>query len=411
MLSPSILNAFIKQNKNIWVAYSGGVDSHVLLQLAKQVFPNVQALHVNHNWCPDDEKWQQHCEKICAHLQVPLTVVKATRFSTHRQGFEAAARQARIQAWRDTLTVNDMLLLAHHADDQAETILYRLMRGAGPKGLTGMRNRSAINNVSGKIMLARPLLDVSKQEILAYARQANLHWVEDRTNANQIISRNYIRHKILPNLIERWPVAVRNINRAGKLCAQLIDSLDPLVAQKLQTMLENDHELNLRALLKESLVWQKAILRAWLARLQIIPSVKQLAVIVQEIIHARKDAMPEMRLRNLVLRRSKDKLYLRPFKRTSYFCEGYYAFPWNLQEQLLLPNGKHLTAEMISADQNFMQRLAQFPVTVRIGSHGHKAKKIFQQYAIPPWERVDYPVIFVAGRLVAIAGLWQSPRF
>lgn len=352
------VNTEVRGPQQVWVAYSGGVDSHVLLDLAHHSFPNVRAVHINHGLSILDDQWQHHCEMICANLNIPLQTIRVNAIVKPGQSQENAARIARRNAWRNMLQDNDILLLAHHADDQAETVLYRLLRGAGPKGLSGIKARSKL----GVATLLRPLLNVTKKEILKYAQNNNLNWLQDQTNYNNDFDRNYIRNNILPLMLERWPAAVANINRAAELCDRSASLVSQQADIKLQQILLDDNTLDLPKLLQEPQYWQHEVLRLWLSRSDITPSLQQLEIICAEVIAARIDAQPEYVIADWVLKRSNNKLYL-------------------------------LSNEALP-----------------VSSHGRKAKKIFQQHGIPPWERAKYPLVFENGRLVAIVGLWNAPN-
>jgi tRNA(Ile)-lysidine synthase len=409
-----------QDQKNIYVAYSGGVDSHVLLHLVASCFKGVRAIHINHGLSPNADKWQQHCEQVCANLEVPLTCIKVNAQPIAKQSPEDAARIARRTAWQQTLTADDLLLLAHHADDQTETILYRLFRGAGPKGLSGMQQKSKI----GSLQLFRPLLTVSKQQILQYAHQTALMWITDESNSNSEYDRNYIRNQIMPLVSERWAAASCNINRAGKLCEQLRQCLDPELQNKLQaTYGDNANELDLKKLTALSSVWITEILRAWLQAYGVTPTSKQIFLINQQVIGARIDANPILVIDTLTIRRSNNKLYLLPFhdftnchkfaNNEKSVVSRFVAFEkkWDLQQAVALPDGTMLSPDAVTSSSAVIDKLSQYEVIIKIGTIGQKAKKIFQEHAIPPWERQNYPIIYADGRLVAIAGLWLSPRF
>lgn len=343
--------------RRVWVAYSGGVDSHVLLDLARHSFANITVIHINHGLSTLDEQWQQHCETVCAELGLSLQCVRVNCRVKPGQSQENIARIARRAVWRDILQNNDILLLGHHADDQAETVLYRLLRGAGPKGLSGIKAKTKL----GLGTLIRPLLSISKKQILEYAQIHNLNWLQDQTNANNNFDRNYIRNAILPVMQQRWPAAIANINRAAILCNNLHELTVNQTAAKLNNILLKDNILDLINLSKESQIWQYEILRLWLSKFNIVPSLQQQETIFSEVINARIDAQPEYFIAKKILKRSNNKLYL--------------------------------------LDNNISSNLRS--------THGRKAKKIFQQYGIPPWERSNYPLIFKDGKLISIVGLWE----
>jgi len=293
-----------KRKSNIWVAYSGGVDSHVLLRLAATNLNNVHAVHINHNLSNDDAQWQQHCEQVCSQLNIPLKCITVDAQPKKKQSPEQAARLARRKAWQAFLTADDVLFVAHHAEDQAETILYRLFRGTGPKGLCGMKAHSKIGGAS----IFRPLLNISKQTILNYAQQNKLNWSVDETNWGVNYSRNYIRNIIMPLVSKRWPAATTNINRAGDLCAQLLQVVDPVIAQKLTLIYgANNSELELAKLADFPEFIQIELLRAWLQLHDLTPSLQQINILRKQVIAAKIDASPKLVIGHKLIRRSNNK--------------------------------------------------------------------------------------------------------
>jgi tRNA(Ile)-lysidine synthase len=397
-------NKLTQKYSTVWVAYSGGVDSHVLLHLAHNAIPNVRVVHINHNLNAADHVWQQHCQNICQQLNIPITCIKVDARPVAGQSHEEAARIARRKAWENLLQPNDLLILAHHADDQAETILYRLMRGAGPQGLSGMRKISKL----GMAHLWRPLLSINKQQIIEYAATQQLNWLQDHSNSDNAFDRNFIRNTIMPRLQQRWPHAAVNINRAGKMCQRLQQCVDPILQEKLTFLINHDQTLNWRKLRFETKLWQQHILRAWLQRHALNPTAKHIQTIMREIINARNDARPRLIIADKAIQRSKYRLHVLEHRMIQ---NAAYDLVWDLTDQLLLPNGKYLQPEQISSKKEFMHKLALHTVTVRSGILGRKAKKIFQQHSIPHWERTQYPLVFADDRLVSIIGLWCSNRF
>lgn len=406
MLSAQLLLAVLQQynvtQKNIWVAYSGGVDSHALLVLAKKCFPNVRAIHINHGTRAEDVQWQAHCTNVCEQLNLLLHSITVNATCKPAQSQEDAERSARRKAWQELLGTEDVLLVAHHAEDQAETILYRLLRGAGPQGLSGMQACTKL----GAALLLRPLLHVSKQEILAFAKAQNLSWLEDISNQDNAFDRNYIRNMIMPLLQQRWPHATQSITRSGTICAQMIQGMAPLTNSKLNSMLTKDAALELKSFVQEDLVWQQEVLRAWLRMHDIIPSMQQLNLLKKQVIAARIDAMPELQIGAKVIKRSRNKLYVLDANEPQ---NTEFAADWDLTSNLSLPSGQVLQPQQVFT-QPILDKLRTQHVYVRMGVLGRKAKKIFQEHAIPTWERNRYPLVFANNRLVGVVGLWSSKR-
>lgn len=398
--------AAVQPHQNIWVAYSGGVDSHVLLHLARACFSKVRAVHINHALSPNANAWQQHCENVCANLDVELKCITVDAKPKPKQSPEDAARKARRTAWQTMLGADDILLTAHHAADQAETILYRLFRGTGPSGLAGMQQSTNI----GLATLLRPLLNISKEEILKYAAKNNLQHIVDESNSNDKYDRNFIRNNILPLLSQRWSTVTNSINRAGKLSNQLVSCLQPHVQQQLLNVLEtNDCEINITKLSGFEATWQTEVLRAWLQMHKVTPTLEQIELIKKEVINSNSDANPKLQISNKVVRRNKGKLYLLDLE-TNLTAKNtditQFAIQWDLTQPIDLPDGTTITAQQISQNAQYIKNLQQQNIVVKKGSHGPKAKKLFQKLGVPSWERKKYPLIFADGSLINIVGLW-----
>lgn len=230
--SPAELRQYLpKTDTGIWwIALSGGLDSCVLLHsLAALQLPVVlRALHINHQISPNATSWQEHCADICARLNIPFTAVKVDVKNTGR-GIEDAAREARYAVFEQHLSSGDYLFTAHHSDDQSETMLLRLMRGAGPRGLAAMAQARRL----GQGILYRPLLNFSRAELEEYAQEQALTWVNDESNTNDHYDRNYLRNQVMPLLRERWPAFANKWQQTAELCAANEALIDELARQDL----------------------------------------------------------------------------------------------------------------------------------------------------------------------------------
>jgi tRNA(Ile)-lysidine synthase len=253
------------------VALSGGLDSTVLLHLLARSaerarLPAISAIHVHHGLQSAADGWVEACQTLCAQLEVPLQVCRVQ--VSAGASLEAAARAARYEAFTDALQPNEVLLTAQHAGDQAETLLFRLLRGAGPRGLAGMPAQRAL----GVGLLLRPLLDCARAELEAYAHEQGLVWQEDPSNADTHYARNYLRHEILPRLRQRWPQAERAMLRTAGHCHEAEQLLEELAQQDLQAAQTAPRygwlpcpSLELDALRQLSDARQRNALRYWLA--------------------------------------------------------------------------------------------------------------------------------------------------
>lgn len=260
----------LSAGRRIGVAFSGGLDSTVLLHRLTQlsagqgVAPvfSLFALHVHHGLSPNADAWATHCQRVCAALKVPLTLTRVTVIPTDK-GLEAAARSARMAAFADFFRTQDLdwLMLAQHRDDQAETVLFRLLRGAGSRGLAGMRQES----VQHGVRLWRPLLSVSRAELHAWAVAQGLDWIEDESNQDSRHTRNWLRHEVLPKLRQRFPALDAVLARTARQCAEDADLLDALAALDALTVFDSAGCIQTRPLAALSEPRARNLLRHWLA--------------------------------------------------------------------------------------------------------------------------------------------------
>jgi len=406
--------------KRIWVAYSGGVDSHVLLHLLSQsnqsALKNLAAIHVDHGLHPDSAQWTQQCADTAADLNVHFVSLTANVTNIESLGMEAAAREARYHALQQALTADDILLTAQHQQDQAETLLLQLFRGAGPKGLSAM----AAQFLLGETDTIRPLLNVSQAEILAYAHQHHIQWIDDPSNVETRWNRNYIRHKLWPDIIQRWPSAARTISRSAEHCAETSELLADLAQQDL-TILgvdKNSTSLPITALLTLSMARCRNALRHFMLLKKCpLPSSVNLQRIIDEVCLAKQDAKPLVTWSGVEIRRYQDQLYF--------------------MSPLLKHNSKHIIKitgfqNVALGDGRFIQwekkvgEGLNFPETAEItlrfrqggeqikpqgGDHHKSLKHLFQHWAIPPWQRDRIPLIFCDDKLVAVIGYCISDSY
>jgi tRNA(Ile)-lysidine synthase len=223
------LKRHVQRGQTLSVAYSGGLDSTVLLHALKSIAAaldiSLSSIHVHHGLSTNADAWVVHCERSCADLGIELRVVRIQVEPEHGEGVEAAARNARLQALLDTPA--HWIAMAHHADDQAETVMHNLLRGTGPRGA------AAIPEVRERIV--RPLLKVPRSHLLAYAKQHDLKWVEDESNSDRRFTRNFLRHEVMPILTKRFPQAVEQLSTAARRFGEAQRLLDELALLDLVT--------------------------------------------------------------------------------------------------------------------------------------------------------------------------------
>lgn len=408
------LNTSLLNSQSILVAFSGGLDSTVLLhQLVqwRELHPDValRAIHIHHGLSPHADSWVQHCESVCAQWQVSL-VVERVHLEDDGLGIEAQARRARYQAFAQTLLPGEVLMTAQHLDDQCETFLLALKRGSGPAGLSAMGESSPFAGTQ----LIRPLLAQTREALEAWARQHELCWIEDESNQDDTYDRNFLRLRVTPLLQQRWPHFAQAVARSAALCAEQESLLDELLASDLADCITSRGTLLLTPLMMMSGVRRAALLRRWLAGLNApMPSRDGLERIWQEVALAREDASPCLRLGAFEIRRYQSQLWW--IKSVTGQSET--IVPWQTWLQPLeLPAG--LGSVQLTAGGDIRPPRADEAVSVRfkapgllhiIGRNGgRKLKKIWQELGVPPWLRDTTPLLFYGETLIAAAGVFMT---
>lgn len=304
----------IQDQHHLLIAYSGGLDSTVLLDLLTKVklawnshgiSLSIRAVHIHHGLNQQADNWLLHAEKQCKQRYIPFSFVRVSMEDV--KSIEATARTQRYLALQLALRPNEVLLTAHHQDDQAETLLLALKRGSGPSGLAAMKSDSYFHGHR----LIRPLLTVSRKNIEKYALDNKLFWIEDDSNNKDRFDRNFIRLHILPLIHKRWPYFSKNIARSSQLCGEQEDLLDEFLASTLTRVVLSNGELYIAPLLSMSAAKRRAVLRRWLAIRNIrMPSKKKLEILWQEVVCSKPDANPYLQLDGYLVRRYRNKLYL-----------------------------------------------------------------------------------------------------
>ncbi|MGH8435461.1 MAG: tRNA lysidine(34) synthetase TilS [Pseudomonas sp.] len=391
------------------VAFSGGLDStvllHLLARLAKcEALPPLSAIHIHHGLQAAAEAWPQHCQKVCADFGVPLEV-RQVRVATSAS-LERAAREARYAAFTETLADGELLLTAQHRDDQAETLLFRLLRGAGVRGLAGMPSSRPL----GRGWLLRPLLGFSRAELEAYAQEQGLSWVEDPSNRDPRFSRNYLRHQVFPQLMAHWPQAMVTLARSAAHLREAQGLLDELAELDLATRQTPSAfawlplpSLALAPLLAVSAARQRNALRHWLTPLTLLPDSEHWAG-WEDLRDAAVDAAPIWRLAQGELHRADGRLW---WLSGDWLQEGRQALPWHdCRQPLTLPgNGRlHLQGQGPTGELQVCYR--QGGEVLELPGRGHRdLKRLFNESGLPAFVRGRVPLLYRAGKLLAVANL------
>jgi len=393
----------------IWLAYSGGVDSHVLLHLianAKAAFKSIDVVHVDHGLQAQSAEWSKHCETVCKQLGLNFHLVNVDITDASELGIEAAARQARYSALQ-TLVPNDAVLLtAQHQDDQAETLLLQLLRGAGPKGLAAM----AYSSEMAELTIIRPLLAISQADILAYAQQHQLSWIDDPSNQDTDLNRNYIRHQVWPLLSQRWPSAAKTLSRSSQICAEADTLLMELAQQDLQTVL-SDEAIEISQLLTLSVARQRNCLRFYIQQQALpLPSETILQQIIDSVCQAAEDAMPHVEWQQCEARRYQGLLFL---NRQPNQLDTDAVYTISSSQDLSLNPEQYLSWQASEngiktglIDDGLTLRFRQGGEKIKLAgkTHHQSLKKLFQEWQIPPWQRERIPLIFTGDELIAVVG-------
>ncbi|ACE86149.1 mesJ protein [Cellvibrio japonicus Ueda107] len=384
-----------------WVGFSGGLDSAVLLHALVQLQLPVQicALHVNHQISPHADDWQAHCEALAARLGVAFYAEKVWVINRGK-GIEDAARQARYHIFEQYLAPHDCVLTAHHADDQAETLLLRLMRGTGPRGLAAMAGKRPL----GQGWLVRPLLSFSRKLLEDYARIHRLVWVDDESNTDLHYDRNYLRQQLLPLLQTRWPGFQRKWQQTAELCAANEQLLEELAQEDLGCLDERAERLGRSISLDKWLAMSEArrrnLLRYWL-RIQhfAVPEQLHWQQLQQQLTLAREDAQVHITWDQVSLRVYRQRLYVMPK----------HAKPGLLQWCTANQGAGRLRADLPTLDIRLRQGGERCRPAGR--SHSQTLKKLLQEAGIEPWLREQLPLVYSGEELVAVGDCWICDGF
>lgn len=411
----------IPHGQRLRVAYSGGVDSHCLLHALAglcRLRPDITltAIHIHHGLSPNADDWASHCQRVCRDLDIRCELVRVCATPKPGESPEAAARAARYAAFEGLITSGDWLLTAHHCDDQAETLLLQLLRGAGVRGLAAMAKSSPL----GKGLLIRPLLGVARDEIKAYARWHDLAWIEDESNLNLGFDRNLLRHEIMPRLASRWPSAAATISRSAGHCAEALELLDALADEDLQSLIDADHcALSVSGLKNMREARQRNVLRYWIYRQgHDLPDARQLEGILVDVVQAAWDAVPCVGWSESEIRRYRDKIYLMHRLKPH---DPSQVIPWtDLGSPLYLPSLDMVLQPGEGVGSRALEYIRHhgLSVTVRFRrggeicrlpgkSHHQELKKLFQEHGVPPWLRERIPLIYTGERLIRAVGYFD----
>lgn len=412
---------------HLLVAYSGGLDSSVLLHLLAVLQQQLRvsseapfqlelsAMHVHHGLSMHADTWAQHCQQVCQQYAIPLQITRVNVAKESGQGIEASAREARYNALQQTAA--DFICLAHHQQDQAETLLLQLMRGAGTKGLAGMPELDLVQG------LIRPLLDVSRQALETYANTHALSWVEDDSNQNTHYDRNFMRHKVLPLLATRYSGVHKTLSRAAQHMAEASELLTEFAEMDASQVVAAGLQLNQVCLQTNQLATltearAKNLLRWWIVQHGLrMPNAEILKQILQQLVSARKDALIDIQL--------SDSYSVKRYLGLAYIVKDIVPvmldeLVWHGEPVLSLNAQDSLIFESCVGQGIAQKYFASSPLRIRLRAGGERFKPeigrpsrtlkyIFQAHTIPPWLRERMPLVWLGDSLVCIPNIGIDP--
>ncbi len=413
--APSLDHALIRKGAGpLLAALSGGLDSTVLLHAlsrdARIRAHGLRAVHVHHGLQPFAEDWAARCAEFCKSIGVSLAIARVVVDRGSGEGLEAAARKARYGAFGSVLEPGETLVTAHHRDDQAETFLLRALRGSGPDGLAAMRPWRQF--AAGRHW--RPLLETPRSELLAYAQEHGLPWLDDPSNQDTHHDRNFLRQRVLPLLRQRWPQAAASFARSAVLSADAVELLgqeDALALAMARTV--DPRALSADSLLELPEALRARVLRRWIEALGFPPlPAEGIAHIESDLLHARPDASARFEWREAVVQRWRGLLHVQA-RREPLPAE--WSAEWDGHEALPLPGGDGLALEgapAFPAALRVSARQGGERITLPGRAHSHTLKNVLQELGVPPWEREALPLVSnSAGELLAAGDLAYSACF
>ena len=412
-------------NAPAWhVAFSGGLDSTVLLHLLadyarNHVSPPLRAIHVHHGLQSAADAWPAHCQAICDNLGIELQVIHVQ--VSPGASLEQAARDARYAAFRQVLGPGDILFTGQHRDDQAETLLFRLLRGAGLRGLAAMPVQRAL----GRGSLVRPLLGCSRQQLQDYGKAQGLVWIDDPSNADTQFARNYLRGEVMPHLQQRWPQASQNFARAAEHLGEALGLLDELAQEDLALTRKGApiawpglDSLDLAALLALSPARQRNALQYWLSQRTRLPDTRHWAGWA-DLRDAGADARPVWRLADGRLVRSHGRIW---WLSGDWLQQPAGSLAWPDPDGLLrLPGNGCVRLVGAAVPSGLRIAYRQGGEMLEVPGRGRRdLKRLLNEQQVPHFLRSRLPLLYHGECLLAVANLpglvqadcqlhWQLP--
>ena len=253
------------KNLDVFVGLSGGADSIALLHYLNEMnksneIGSLKAIHVNHGYSPESKKWENFCKDFCNNHNIEFTATSIPNLDS-TASLEGSFRKARFKIFANIIRTPGVLALGHHMNDQVETILFRMFRGSGPEGISGINEVSIVDEVK----VLRPMLKIEKDEIYEYVEKHNLEYIHDHSNDDEQFDRNFIRSKLIPLISERWPAAIKKISDLSELSQQDIEFKNIFLEQRIEEF-RSESGLNISSLSKLSEIERTYIIRHWIKK-------------------------------------------------------------------------------------------------------------------------------------------------
>lgn len=415
------------QQRPIYLALSGGMDSMLMLHQLSQLAdlqPRIIALHINHGLSQHADEWQLLCQRSCNDLNISF-IARRVSVTNLGSGIEAAARQARYDAFEQILPPDGVLLLAHHASDQAETVLLRLLRGSGLAGLGSMHVQRALTNKEGEQrLILRPWLDISRSRIDAYAASLNGRWVEDESNQDQAFDRNWLRHSVIPVIKERHPaVESRLCATAQRLQAdyELLQQLiQPYVEDAISTCdwpLTGRYRLSLEHLSTYQNSLQAQLVRHWLGLNRCaMPEGEKVWHWLEQCLNASDDRIPTCAYGQVTLQRYRQHVYVVSSQAAQAWQQASETSRLELPLNIPVPwrtgviEAQAQSAAGYTSTQNQEYEIRPAGqcggMKVRLPqSPSRTLKNVWQEQGVPPWLREHWPTLVINSKSVIPIGL------
>jgi tRNA(Ile)-lysidine synthase len=411
----------IPAHSSILVGLSGGVDSvvllHILHKLSSRFSWNISALHVHHGISPNADVWSDFCTQLCAKMHVSLSIERVDITPIREHGVEAAARKLRHEAFARQSC--DFVAVAHHLDDQAETLLLQLLRGTGVRGASAMPEFAVRG---GSAPLVRPLLHCSREEILNYARAHGLGWIEDESNANDNVPRNFLRHRVMPLLAEKFPAYRDTLMRSAQHFAEASHLLDVLALQDSAGSIQAE-TVSVAVLRALDPARARNVLRYFLSvNGAPMPQAVQLDDMLRQLLNAGQDAEVCVEFGGWEVRRYRGAAYV---LRSLIELNRDFVLPWHGEAEIywpMLAARLHIDVEPHPAKRDVRgfaisaAKLRRAPVTFRLRQGGESirpgpmrvtrsVKNLFQECHVPPWQRDRLPFVYCGDELVYVTGV------